>query len=80
MRVLPGRYAHCCRHHNLSVAQLFTLARRAIDFTFQSEFEKAELRAIFDTRALVVAAKYVRPGAAWKPGAGASGAPCVFVL
>merc|ERR1711862_921925 len=55
---LSEEYAHCCRHHALTLAQLFELSRCSIDFTFLDEIGKAELRSEFDRRAHYVATKY----------------------
>lgn len=45
---LSMEYELCCQYHGLLISQLFALARRGIDFTFQSERAKSQMRAAFD--------------------------------
>ena len=56
--VLTARYSLCCKHHSLTVAQLFALARRGIDFAFCPEQLKATLRADFDAQARKLVARF----------------------
>lgn len=55
---LSLEYERCCCHHGLRVDQLFSLARRAIDFTFQSAGAKDEMKKDFDKRLAQVREKY----------------------
>merc|ERR1739841_305411 len=47
---LSKEYALCCEVFGLRVSELFALARRAIDFTFQDEAARDRLRLQFDER------------------------------
>jgi len=47
---LSEEYFRCCDVFGLRVVEFIALARRAIDFTFQDESAKAELRHRFDVR------------------------------
>jgi len=55
---LSEEYSLCCKHHSLTVAQLFALARRGIDFAFCPEQLKATLRADFDAQARKLVARF----------------------
>ena len=45
---LSDEYIRCCEHHDVTIADVFALARDAIDFAFTSEETKASLRHRFD--------------------------------
>mmetsp|Transcript_5491 Transcript_5491/g.10477 ORF Transcript_5491/g.10477 Transcript_5491/m.10477 type:complete len:377 (-) Transcript_5491:127-1257(-) len=45
---LSKEYELCCKHHGLLIGQLFALARRSVDFTFQTEEAKSQMRAMFE--------------------------------
>eukprot|EP00747_Dinoflagellata_sp_TGD_P100983 gnl/TRDRNA2_/TRDRNA2_168210_c1_seq1.p1 gnl/TRDRNA2_/TRDRNA2_168210_c1~~gnl/TRDRNA2_/TRDRNA2_168210_c1_seq1.p1 ORF type:complete len:417 (-),score=70.99 gnl/TRDRNA2_/TRDRNA2_168210_c1_seq1:45-1154(-) len=55
---LSREYDLCCQHHGLRLTDLFSLARRAIDFTFQSETSKATMRKNFDRQLAVLLNKF----------------------
>jgi len=47
---LSREYELCCLHHDLTMSELFALALRAIDFTFQTEEQKVVMRSNFEER------------------------------
>lgn len=55
---LSREYELCCKHHGLLIGQLFALARRSIDFTFQTEAVKSRIRAEFDLEIDALRAKF----------------------
>ena len=55
---LSMEYAICCRHHSLTLSELFALARRSIAFTLVNKAEKAALCADFDSRLATLKEKF----------------------
>lgn len=55
---LSTEYELCCRFHDLDVGQLFSVARRAIDFIFQDEATKDRLRASFDEKVAALCRRF----------------------
>ena len=61
---LSDEYRLCCEYHQLSVSQLFQLARRAISFSFQDGDTQAHMLADFDRQELALRKKYrIEPSA-----------------
>lgn len=55
---LSMEYAICCRHHSLTLTELFALARRSIAFTLVNTADKAALCADFDSRLATLKEKF----------------------
>ena len=45
---LSNEYAICCRHHNLTLSELFAIARQSIGFTLVNKTEQVALYSLLD--------------------------------